>query len=75
MNSPENVYPEPKQHELPESGKALIRARINEGEVDVHQLAKEFSCSPSQIAGIKAAQTKAAMDVQAPESSNLGRSA
>lgn len=51
-------YPKRKQHELSESEKNSIRSRIEEGTADVYQLAEEFSCSSSQIAGIKAAMKK-----------------
>lgn len=61
-------YPERKQHELRESEKALIRIRIEQGDADVYEIAKEFGCSPSQIAGIKAGQTKAAVDSHYPSS-------
>ncbi|MGH7963384.1 MAG: hypothetical protein ACRERD_16440 [Candidatus Binatia bacterium] len=48
-------YPEPKQRELSEDEKAQLRARIERGESDIYRLAQEFGCSPSQVAGIKAA--------------------
>ena len=51
-------YPRLKDDELSESVKADIRARLQQGVTDIYGLAKEFSCSPSQIAGIKAAMTK-----------------
>jgi transposase-like protein len=48
-------YPEPKRRELAESEKVQLRARIESGHGDVYRLAREFGCSPSQVAGIKAA--------------------
>ncbi|MDO8740968.1 MAG: hypothetical protein Q7J54_05355 [Candidatus Woesearchaeota archaeon] len=49
-----NEYPERKTRELSEEEKKEIRKRIGEGDEDIYELAKEFSCSSSQIAGIKA---------------------
>jgi hypothetical protein len=48
------VYPEKKVRELDKEEREAIRARLEEGQVDVYQLATEFGCSPSQVAGIKA---------------------
>jgi len=48
-------YPEPKQRELTELEKQQIRGRVEGGQADIYQLAQEFGCSASQIAGIKAA--------------------
>lgn len=50
-------YPDPKERDLTDNEKAQIRARIEAGEGDIYVLAKEFACSSSQIAGIKAALT------------------
>ena len=53
-------YPKKKSRELTEQEKKEIRQRILELETDEIELsvsqtlAKEFNCSPSQIAGIKA---------------------
>jgi hypothetical protein len=47
-------YPESKQRELTDEEKDQLRARIERGEGDSYQLAREFGCSPSQVAGIKA---------------------
>lgn len=59
MNEPNTQnYPEPKTHELSESEKNAICVRLREGVHDVYVLASEFNCSPSQIAGIKAALSK-----------------
>jgi hypothetical protein len=52
------IYPEPKQRELNDREKAHIRARIRQGDDDIYALSKDFQCSASQIAGIKAALTK-----------------
>ncbi|MEP6756827.1 MAG: hypothetical protein ABJA67_15090 [Chthonomonadales bacterium] len=52
------AYPVKKSRELHDGEKLLIRKQISTGKVDIHELAREFSCSPSQIAGIKAAMTK-----------------
>src|SRR5689334_16669638 len=46
-------YPERKSRDLDE--KVQLRARIEAGEGDSYRLAAEFGCSPSQVAGIKAA--------------------
>ena len=48
-------YPEPKQRDLSEDEKAQLRARIERGDGDIYELATEFRCSSSQVAGIKAA--------------------
>lgn len=67
MSEPqERKYPERKQRELTGSEKALIRARIEEGDADVYEIANEFGCSPSQVAGIKADQTKSSIDSHSP---------
>jgi hypothetical protein len=52
------IYPEPKQRELHDREKARIRARIQQGDDDMYALSKDFQCSASQIAGIKAALTE-----------------
>jgi transposase-like protein len=49
------MYPEPKQRDLSETEKAQIRERIKKGDDDIYELAREFGCSSSQIAGVKAA--------------------
>jgi hypothetical protein len=51
-------YPEPKQRELTDDEKEQIRQRIKRGEEDTYQLAQEFACSSSQVAGIKAAMNR-----------------
>jgi transposase-like protein len=51
-------YPEPKQRELSDEEKEQLRTRIERGEGDIYQLAQEFGCSPSQVAGIKAAMNR-----------------
>jgi hypothetical protein len=48
-------YPEQKQRELSDEEKAQLRARIERSDGDIYALAGEFGCSPSQVAGIKAA--------------------
>ncbi len=48
-------YPEPKSRELSADEKAGLRARIERGDGDIYALATEFGCSPSQVAGVKAA--------------------
>jgi transposase-like protein len=50
-------YPDPKERDLTEDEKAQIRARIEAGDGDIYALAREFGCSSSQVAGIKAALT------------------
>ena len=47
-------YPEPKVRELTEEEKHAMRARIESGDDDIYKLAKEFDCTSSQVAGIKA---------------------
>lgn len=60
METPEpRPYPEPKEHELTDAEKQGIRECLKRGESSVYVLAKKFECSPSQVAGIKAAMTKA----------------
>lgn len=51
---PEHEYPEKKQRELTDAEKAQLRERINAGDDDYAKLAREFGCSTSQVAGIKA---------------------
>jgi len=51
---PEQECPEKKQRELTDAEKAQLRERIDRGE-DYAALAREFGCSTSQVAGIKAA--------------------
>ncbi|HJT78750.1 MAG TPA: hypothetical protein VJ739_16215 [Gemmataceae bacterium] len=48
-------YPERKQRDLTDDEKAQLRARIERGDADIYALAREFGCSASQVAGIKAA--------------------
>lgn len=55
LSATERRYPEPKWRELTEKEKAKLRARIERGGGDIHDLAHEFGCSSSQVAGIKAA--------------------
>lgn len=51
-------YPERKQRELTDEEKAELRGRIEGGDKDIYRLAQEFGCSPSQVAGIKAAMNR-----------------
>jgi hypothetical protein len=51
-------YPEPKERELDDDEKDRIRDRIKQGEGDIYELAREFGCSSSQVAGIKAAMSR-----------------
>lgn len=44
-----------KVHDLSDEEKAQIRERIEGGDGDIYRLAREFNCSSSQVAGIKAA--------------------
>lgn len=56
MASPEQRrYPERKQRELTDEEKERIREALECGDGDIFQLAGEFGCSASQVAGIKAA--------------------
>jgi hypothetical protein len=53
-------YPVAKSHDMSEAAKAAVRANIESIEdrgkhADVHTLAARHHCSPSQVAGIKAA--------------------
>jgi transposase-like protein len=48
-------YPVPKERDLTAEEKDQLRERIERGESNIYQLAQEFGCSPSQVAGIKAA--------------------
>lgn len=58
---PEQEYPEKKQRELTDAEKAQLRERIDRGE-DYAALAREFGCSTSQVAGIKAAMHRGVAD-------------
>ena len=51
-------YPEKKDHELNDDEKDSIRDGIRRGEATIYDLAKEFGCSSSQVAGIKAAMSR-----------------
>lgn len=51
--------PAPPSRSLTEAEKQLIRQRIMQGEANIYTLALEFRCAPMQIAGLKAALTKA----------------
>ncbi len=51
-------YPEAKQRDLTVEEKSRLRARIDRGDSDIYQLAAEFGCSASQVAGIKAAMQR-----------------
>ncbi len=57
-NDEQRRYPERKQRELSDGEKQQLRERINRGEGDIYRLAQEFGCSPSQVAGIKAAMKR-----------------
>jgi hypothetical protein len=51
-------YPERKKRELTADEKQKIRERIERGSADIYALAREFDCSTSQVAGIKAAMSR-----------------
>jgi transposase-like protein len=55
---PPRPYPEPKQRELTDDERYQLRARIEQGDADIYALAREFGCSSSQVAGIKAAMNR-----------------
>jgi transposase-like protein len=55
MKKGERRYPEPKQRDLTEDEKSQLRTHIEGGDDDIYRLAREFGCSSSQVAGIKAA--------------------
>jgi hypothetical protein len=50
-------YPEPKTHELTDEEKVQLRERISQGNSSF-DLAKEFGCTSSQVAGLKANMTR-----------------
>lgn len=54
------TYPEKKLRNLSNYEKEEIRGKIRENNGASEILAEEFDCSSSQIAGIKAAMTRAA---------------
>ncbi len=55
MSEPsERKYPELKERELQEHEKQQIQALLLRGEQDIYSIARQFSCSTSQVAGIKA---------------------
>jgi len=56
--SPQRRYPEPKERELTDEEKQSLRDRLGRGEGDIYVLAKEYGCSCSQVAGIKAALSR-----------------
>jgi len=47
-------YLRKKNHDLRSEETRQVRKRVDGGQTDVYQLAKEFGCVPTQIAGIKA---------------------
>ncbi len=51
-------YPDPKHRELTEEEKQQMRGRIEQGDSDIYVLAKEFGCTSSQVAGVKAAMNR-----------------
>ncbi len=51
----ERKYAEPKQRDLSDAEMSQLLARIERGDVNIYELATEFGCSASQVAGIKAA--------------------
>jgi hypothetical protein len=51
-------YPQRKERDLTEREKKALRELIGRGEGDIYELAREFGCSPSQVAGLKAAMNK-----------------
>ena len=51
----EAAYPEKKRRELGDAEKTQLRERIDRGDADYLTLAREFDCSTSQVAGLKAA--------------------
>jgi len=53
MKKNKKNYPQRKKRELMESEKKELRRHIEEGDDNVYDLAKEFGCSTSQIAGVK----------------------
>jgi hypothetical protein len=55
---PPHEYPERKQRELTAEEKQQLRQRIERGDADIFALAREFNCSASQVAGIKAAMSR-----------------
>lgn len=55
---PTRQYPEPKERELTENEKRQLRDRIGCGNSDIYELAREFGCTSSQVAGIKAAMNR-----------------
>ena len=55
MADEDRKYPQHKERELTDEEKESLRRRIESGDDDIYRLATEFSCSSSQVAGIKAA--------------------
>jgi hypothetical protein len=51
-------YPEPRDRELTDEEKSQLRGRIERGDADIYALAREFGCTSSQVAGIKAAMNR-----------------
>jgi len=47
-------YLQRKQRNLSRKETEQIKGRLNRGQANVYQLAEEFGCVPTQIAGIKA---------------------
>lgn len=55
---PVRHYPQPKERELTDNEKQQLRQRIERGDDDIFALAREFRCTSSQVAGIKAAMNR-----------------
>jgi hypothetical protein len=49
-----NEYLRKKNHNLSSEETRQIRKAVRGGQTDVYELAKEFGCVPTQIAGVKA---------------------
>ena len=52
--STKHKYPQLKERELQEHEKQQIRVLLQQGKQDIYSIAQQFSCSASQVAGIKA---------------------
>jgi transposase-like protein len=46
-------YPEKKKMELTEDEKGEVSRHIEKGDDNIYELAKQFGCSTSQVAGVK----------------------
>jgi len=58
MKKVKMYYPQKKKRELTEVEKEEIRKHSEKGKGNVYELAEEFGCSTSQVAGVKSTMNR-----------------